>query len=559
MNNKWKVIVIALITALALSIIPLAAQTSNTARATAGIFGTDVDDYMSVHWYSGVEFDKYFGFTGYGTNNGWGSIGIGYARNFGGIYLGGYYEGNIANTYGYKWDGSNWTTDNQGGNQEIETIDAVYDNQNKLVSKITTKSTGGNQLDSRNDVSILLGVIGMGFKLGFSEDVTTRDTPIGHTTTTEEYFSQQLEIYTNKLDTYSYIKGDLTPSLAWGMGLDVGSLSIRPVVDIAFGIHRENENRITKSYVVNKADGTIVGNDVSNSNGQNSNYLAPAFTVGADVTFLKRGGLEAIAGLKYGIDFNIYSNSYDVFGLSGDVAGDVTWSSASLTIEDTATYDRETKTAYLNITEKTEINNVITPSFTITKEIDDRLKIGFSTEIGIAFSSFSDKNHQEYRNEAYTTYKNGVPSGTQESRTLSVSNQTLTETSTFGISPSFSAGLVYQVVPQKFNVNAGVGANFGFESKATRVTPQGYGYTKTYTKDQYGNITSPDLISNVSSSQTDSLSVTQGWRGLEGAVGAGFTFFFNPKFSLDSAFNTPFYNGFNVNLSSIRVLFTLKN
>ncbi|MDR1905075.1 MAG: hypothetical protein LBQ88_22695 [Treponema sp.] len=50
---------VVFITVLALTM-PAAAQVSNTSQATAGNFTTDVDDYLDVHSYSGVEFDKWF-------------------------------------------------------------------------------------------------------------------------------------------------------------------------------------------------------------------------------------------------------------------------------------------------------------------------------------------------------------------------------------------------------------------------------------------------------------------------------------------------------------------
>ena len=46
--------------------IPTATSFTNT--TTAGVFGNDIDDYMSVSDFSNVEFDKFFSFLGYNYN-----------------------------------------------------------------------------------------------------------------------------------------------------------------------------------------------------------------------------------------------------------------------------------------------------------------------------------------------------------------------------------------------------------------------------------------------------------------------------------------------------------
>jgi hypothetical protein len=550
MNKKWKVIVIALITALVLTM-SLAAQESNTAKATAGLFGTDVDDYMSYHWYSGVEFDKYFGFTGYNSPEdfglSWGTVGIGYARRFGGIYLGAYYNGNIAANVNNN--GSNW---NSGHNTDTETIDAVYDANGNLYGKTTTTAKGGNGVYSQNDVSLLLGIAGMGFKVGFKENIITRETAVNTEVKTETPSASTIT-YNNELDSASYIKGDIVPSIGWGMGLDVGSLSIRPYVDAEVGFHQENDDTITKYYTIDTNTGKVRGALVSNSAGQGANYVAPNFALGADVTFLKKDGLEASAGLKYGIGFKIYANNYDVFGTSGTIAGTAAWLS-SRTVTETADVTTTVNNVGLSISEKTAIDHVIKPSFTITKEIDERLKLGFNTGIGITIGTSSDKAYTEAKSETSRKFKNGVPNANLVERTTILANQNLTETTSFSIAPEFNAGTSFQLVPNRFHINAGVGLGFGFSNEVERITPEGYDYTDSHIEDANGNIS--DTTAVINTSQRDEQTVTQGWNGLSGGVSAGFTFFFNPKFTVDASWYTQSYN---VNLGNVSILFTLKN
>ncbi|MDR1905073.1 MAG: hypothetical protein LBQ88_22685 [Treponema sp.] len=62
---------------------------------------------------------------------------------------------------------------------ETESIIGTYDANNNLTVKRTEKITKGNGFYSRNEVGVLLGIGGMGFK----EDITTQDAPSNLTIT----------------------------------------------------------------------------------------------------------------------------------------------------------------------------------------------------------------------------------------------------------------------------------------------------------------------------------------------------------------------------------------
>ena len=71
---------------------PVLGPESYTSSTTEGRFGLDVDDYMDVNSWSGVNFDKGFGFLSYnsGVNNG---ISLGYATHLFGAYVGLWFAG----------------------------------------------------------------------------------------------------------------------------------------------------------------------------------------------------------------------------------------------------------------------------------------------------------------------------------------------------------------------------------------------------------------------------------------------------------------------------------
>ena len=84
------------------------AQTSMMKRSTAGLFGTDVDDFMSVNDWSNVQPKNMFGYLGYGQS-GQSNIELGLSRMFNPFYMGAWFGGRV------EWT-SKTETDNSGKN-----------------------------------------------------------------------------------------------------------------------------------------------------------------------------------------------------------------------------------------------------------------------------------------------------------------------------------------------------------------------------------------------------------------------------------------------------------
>ncbi|MFC2420055.1 MAG: hypothetical protein ACFNOL_03125, partial [Treponema maltophilum] len=84
------------------------AQTSMMKRSTATLFGTDVDDFMSVNDWSNVQPKNMFGYLGYGQS-GQSNIELGLSRMFNPFYMGAWFGGRV------EWT-SKTETDNNGKN-----------------------------------------------------------------------------------------------------------------------------------------------------------------------------------------------------------------------------------------------------------------------------------------------------------------------------------------------------------------------------------------------------------------------------------------------------------
>jgi hypothetical protein len=243
MNQKWKVITIALITALALTM-SLAAQESNTFKATAGNFSTDVDNFFDLHSWGDVEFDKYFAFAGFRNNpdafNGY-ELDAGYARRFGSIYLSAFYEGQITS----RSPGQVTTTTDKislyglnGGIYELESEQTEVTNATTLP-------------DFNNNIGVLIGVAGMGIKAGFYENMRGTDkytsNPFslsGSSNGTQSDITETsagIKTVSTDITEYNYLEGTMLPYLGWGMNLDVANLVIKPKVEIGLGIVTREE------------------------------------------------------------------------------------------------------------------------------------------------------------------------------------------------------------------------------------------------------------------------------------------------------------------------------
>lgn len=78
----------------ALPIFDIPSPESYTSQSTMGRFGSDVDDFMGVNDWSGVEYEKFFGFVAYNATASSNGFNAGFAKNVKDNYLGLWFAGN---------------------------------------------------------------------------------------------------------------------------------------------------------------------------------------------------------------------------------------------------------------------------------------------------------------------------------------------------------------------------------------------------------------------------------------------------------------------------------
>jgi hypothetical protein len=577
MGKFLKVVALAAVTALVLAM-PVAAQQggepqdlqSNTLKATAGVFESEVDWTMDVHRYADIIFQNCMSFIGYGGDTIYNPISLGFATKFrsgrglrasmlGNIYLSAWYTGNFMRV------SDNWE----------ETVTVNYNLQSQLrTGKETTKVyTGANNItSSNNQIEALVGFAGMGLKLGYWENETETRYPDRTIVVTEDEFGTQTHTVG---DIVNYFKkeGNMRPSLVWGMNIPIGDdgLVIRPIVSAVVNIA---QNELVDNFKIDgtnttdftTVEGRHIGTERINYNGTNADYIKPDFLVGAYIDLpLEKDAGSATVDFSYGLGFDVYNNSYKVSGFSGDIKGTVDWVSYTTTENSMAAIKTE-RSLGLDINEITGLYHKINVGYYMDKEIAERFTVGFYAGAGFEI----DNTSNSYYNKTFLTQRTenhsaALSSGNSTTETETDSPVTTVKTTEFRVNPFINLGATYSLFQdERFSINAGISIlPFVYTSNVTR-TSINTENTVTRNRTYNGN---GDLISetvNVGStvdSTEDSLEVDNRWEYFQAGIWGGFVFYFNSRASLDMCMGGVTDIGsknFEFNIANVNVLFTVK-
>jgi len=397
MKKSTMIMVVLAIITMGLAI-PLGAQESNQSTATAGVFGTDVDSYMSVNDYGDVEFDKWFGFLG-GDNSG--IVSLGYATKFGNIYLGGFYTGNIF----------------RSGTNETKRLSTTWDpTLMQLLTKTDTTTYTRTTTNTNNDIAALIGVAGMGIKVGFHEDITTYNTPynVGRnrdgngnviypgtgTSTVTQNPDGSIAYTDNDSISYEESKSDLIPYLQWGMKLNLGSGTLSPRLGAKFNFAKDtlideyySEARIELNGKNTTGTEEITRKDVKND------HMRIFIGAGADY-YLND---NFYVGIDYELEMVSSSNDYSAFGKSGSIAG----YRQTYAVSTTTNYlDRTEKSNYaaLYVGEWNDLRHTITPAVCKTSTIRDDLQLGVLFSVPVVIFNNTENSYTDYWKIEEITY-----------------------------------------------------------------------------------------------------------------------------------------------------------
>lgn len=500
---------------------PLAAQTtrlnptSNTNKATASTFGTDIDSYMSVNDYSSVELSKMFAYISLDNNN----LDLGFAKKIGGMYLGARYAGDLLNQINGKEDTTSVTT--------------VIDVNNGLAAgtnKTTTKTiTDDDILYTDNHAQVLLGLIGMGFKLGFDEymaaDTGFVDGDVLSTVITDTADNSSTK---TEFTEYSQRDGYIAPSVQWGMNLPLGGMTLKPNAKIAVGFVKDTK-KYTKDETKSVAGAVPFGFATKNTVYlRDDGAIVPDVTLGANLQFAKKDGGQSAVGLEYGLNLPLY----------GD--GKTTTTTVKTTQLNTGSKVDTSDETVAN-TEYSEMTNTVTPSYSFTKDLGEKVSFGFNAKAKVTMfkSESTPKTIQTVVTNTDTYSQN--PDTDTVTTVVTTTNDYTTAINQLTINPTLNFGFTYKIIPGKFALNAGYAVTApSFSNKVeakSSSTPIG---NTVATTTRTGDVITTDTLTtpvdtgytNAGNAETETTTTT--WGQLSGELFFGTRFNFTEQFALDA-------------------------
>jgi hypothetical protein len=512
-----------------LGAVPLAAQESKTSQASAGLFTTDVDDFLDVHDWDAVLAEKsLFGFAGYN-----GAPELGLAAKLGGLYLGIYYNGSL-------WKDSS---------TESETVNVNYNSSGFTLtesSRTVTRYLTNPDVTSNNTVNLLLGFAGQGIKLGFTENLTTR--PHGWNNTLQNYnnYDSGISMKTTNADgsyesdeysDFEYANGSLMPSLGWGAKINAGSVVLKPALDVAFAI---NSNMAKYTRTQKETAGNALTAHTVYESEKDQGYFTVAPTVQFDIDFSDTFGL----GFEYTGGFDIYGDNYGTVTKSTDHLDEVTLDGTTTKV--TETYTGSTMSSS---------SHTFTPSFWYEKDIGG-LTLGLAGEVGLSLGF--DGTASAYKQTTTTSYNAIIAQdSTVTIQTIDgAASPVNTDKTTIQVAPSLAVGVQYKAFNDKLTLNSGIGAQFlGFKTTKTVTAPGTPQKTTTVSKDADGNVISSTTNVSVPPNTSDSTAVSTSWAPFTCTLGAGFTFAFTDTFAVDTQVTT---SSFTLNAAQFSLAFIFK-
>ena len=544
MRKIFKMAAIAAVISMA-AVFTVMAQESSTSEATAGIYGTDVNNYMDYHSYSSVEFDKWFSFAGWYGGVWDGEFSLGYAARPGGAYLGLFYNG--------------WGARSE--REMKETLESFYNADTKPAGYKDVITYTDDGLFTDNSIAALLGIAGMGIKLGVRVQTESYKNASAVDSTEIDNGGGFVE-YTDKIESFTDHHNVFTPFIGWGMGFNVGSMVLKPYLEAGLGIAR-NMFEVSSSdyYTYNgkvidtkkiSSDGAV---GLSHDREDEIPNIRPDITVG-----LKLGMGRLEIGLKYNLGIDVYTaNDYDVFGVSDSIKGSAQWISDREEIYGPS-FNGITDKVEVILSENSGMSHKITPSVYYDWDLSDRAKFGIAAEVPV--SIYSGKRDKYTITTDTTFYEEPTDSlKNYTSTTVTKDYNGLDEIFNLSITPALSAGTSWVVVPERFTLNTGVKFwPVAFHRETVNTSHNGYQVISKTEQNALNDEPVNTVTVDLNKAPEEKLSVTKTVDSMVAKIGVGFLLNFTPKFALDTSFINYWTNGgFDIDLARLNIVFTIKN
>lgn len=557
MGTRSKVVAIAIVTGLLVSLVPLAAQTSATAGGsltgdvTNSLFKEDRDNYLNTTDWSKVEKNVIFVDFGKPTNNAFPfDIGTGFilGKAFVGI---GYTQSMV--------DNKNQTT----------SLDETVNYAVPVITGYETTKTYSMTGNDHNATYGITGLFGIGFigvrnEFKYTINETQRyydpTTFNGNYTATQgtEVVKKTGDTVTSEINTvFAASKKD---SSTWydraGVGLNLlPDLSLK-VAASALVQYYANGGYAGVSKEVTKRDPTATAYPTYNGKAgvyyysKETSAYAPSYleiTPSANASVkLKMGDVFSLTPyLGYGMVLRLFSNKYvDLGGGEKTVEGvaydtykkeytlGTTLNTLANKFDDTRV---ETWNAYTDV--KSYMQNQIAPALTLNADFSERFS--FAAKVTPMFTLTSEASKSQMNSRTVTTYDDGagatgVGSYVQTANTLGQVTDVKTER--MSINNKLEVGAKFFMIPKKLRINLGTTVSNDLGSWQTQTTSK-IGVGRTTTVKDWG---AADKVDTTTYSPNSTITITEASKQVYTSTGSittvyetGLTWFYDDNLSMD--------------------------
>jgi hypothetical protein len=397
---------------------------SSTHKATIGTISGDGDFFMSVlDWGSIKNMNSTFVLAGvdeYGLS-------IGYAQKAGKMYLGASYSGSLIDELFRRMT-----------NQDVLTLrkeDTVT--ESSYITNLLDQDgkTPPGETISNNDVNLILGTGPFGLRLGFAEWIRAVEI-----SSDEPYWAKE-----------KTFESSLKPSLELGFNYNAGSVRVKPALRAAFDIHEYNSiTGIQELY------GTTTYWVVHE---KLINFYEPSLGLSLGFDFANSDQASAELILDGDFAFRLYRSQDEPDPVRSTwYYGPASGVFPTIPINPLSPPSNMIDQNY-DVTIPTDLRITSTPRFVYAGDISQRVTLGVKAEIGVGVDSLSI----EQEDSAGTEYDASIRGLT--------------------ITPDFSVGASFHLIPDHFSLHAGLGLMlFSYQEITTELEAGGAAIPKVTNK-----------------------------------------------------------------------------
>ena len=402
--------------------------------ATATLNGSEADQFMNVTEWGNVSFNKVFAYIGYTAGKQ--ILDIGAAFKAGPVYIGSFYRGNFGNFKGIR-NNTVITQPTLGTGSSTGTFSNVQRNS----------KTGLNNTYTNSEWHTAAVLIGYGNHM--PNDVT-RNTRTG-------------SIKDTLYDPKGYVNNmEHIPFVAFGMNIPFGAMTISPTASLKIAVN-QNGDKYGVKRVMEKISARRDSTTKVENNSAANTYVGITGKVGAGVAL--GDALNSAVKVDYEFTVNAYGKTYtDLSGAKHKINGVYTITKDEYKDEYKGDAGQHviTKNFEAKREEKTFFSNTLTPSYSLQKDLNDRLSLFAGVECPIKVELNNKVEFNEEKEVTETKMLNPSASHLNKvvTKEIVTTPKTTIKETIVEVTPTAMAAISYAAIPNRLSFNLGTRIEF---------------------------------------------------------------------------------------------------